>query len=94
MEANVPQAWAAGSVFQLLQAMLGLRADAPHHKLYIDPYLPAWLPDITLRRLQVGNAKIDLHFWREGEITRWEAMPHGEVTIEAQPWQPWVTTQT
>ena len=30
--ANVPQAWAAGSVFHLLQAILGLDADA-HKKL-------------------------------------------------------------
>jgi glycogen debranching enzyme len=41
-EANVPQAWAAASVFQLLQAMLGLQADAPNHTLYVDPYLPEW----------------------------------------------------
>jgi len=33
--ANVPQAWAAGSVFSLMQAMLGFLPDAPHDKLYI-----------------------------------------------------------
>lgn len=27
--ANVPQAWAAGTVFHLLQELLGLQADAP-----------------------------------------------------------------
>jgi glycogen debranching enzyme len=27
--ANIPQAWAAGSVFQLVQTILSLRADAP-----------------------------------------------------------------
>ena len=46
--ANVPQAWAAGSPFMLLQAMLGLQQDAPRGKLYLDPALPDWLPDITL----------------------------------------------
>ena len=35
--ANVPQAWAAGSVFALLQAMLGIQPDAPRGKLYVDP---------------------------------------------------------
>ena len=35
--ANVPQAWAAGSVFALIQAMLGFRPDAPRGKLYLDP---------------------------------------------------------
>jgi glycogen debranching enzyme len=27
--ANIPQAWAVGSIFQLVQTILGLRADAP-----------------------------------------------------------------
>jgi len=35
LEANVPQAWAA--VFQLLQSILGLSADAPQGYLYVDP---------------------------------------------------------
>jgi glycogen debranching enzyme len=32
--ANVPQAWAAGSAFAFLQAILGLQPDAPRRKLY------------------------------------------------------------
>lgn len=42
--------------------MLGLQADAPNHHLYVDPYLPEWLPDLTLRRLEIGNARVDLRF--------------------------------
>jgi glycogen debranching enzyme len=64
--ANVPQAWAAGSVFHLLRAILGLHADAPNGRLYVDPALPAWLPELTLRGLAVGKAKVDLRFWLEG----------------------------
>lgn len=63
--ANVPQAWAAGSIFMLLQAILGLTPDAPHDKLYVDPCLPDWLPDITIRDLRVGGGKLDIRFWRE-----------------------------
>ena len=37
-----------GSVFMLTQAMLGFFPDAPRDKLYIDPWLPNWLPDITV----------------------------------------------
>src|ERR1700737_3614965 len=40
-QANVPQAWAAGSVFHLLQAMLGVRADAPRGGLSADPDPPS-----------------------------------------------------
>ena len=72
--ANVPQAWAAGSVFHLLRAMLGLDADAQRKQLIIDPVLPKWLPDITSRNLRVGKAVVDLRFWREGERTRYDVL--------------------
>ncbi len=87
-QANVPQAWAAGSVFHLLQAILGLQADAPNQRLYVDPNLPEWLPDITLHQVAVGNASVDLKFWREGEHTRWDAsVLAGNLDIREQPWQ-------
>src|SRR5262249_43939904 len=53
LAANVPQAWAAGSVFDLLRAILGLRADAQNRLLMVDPHLPHWLPDVTLVGLRV-----------------------------------------
>jgi glycogen debranching enzyme len=84
--ANVPQAWAAGSVFHLLRAILGLDADAKSKKLYVDPALPRWLPDITLRKLGVGKASVDIRFWREGETTRHELLAaEGEISVEYRP---------
>jgi glycogen debranching enzyme len=68
--ANVPQAWAAGSVFSLMQAMLGFLPDAAHGKLYIDPLLPRWLPDLTVFDLRVGKHVFDISFWRDGEDTK------------------------
>ena len=90
--ANVPQAWAAGSVFHLIQAILGLHADAPNRCLYVNPILPHWLPDITLRGLAVGKDKVDLHFWREGEDSRCEvAGQEGDnIKVEERAWLPWV----
>ena len=38
--ANVPQAWAAGSCFAMLQMIIGFQPDAPAGKLYIDPPCP------------------------------------------------------
>jgi glycogen debranching enzyme len=88
--ANVPQAWAAGSVFHLLQAILGLQADAPNGRLHVDPLLPHWLPDLTLRGLQIGAATIDLRFWRDGDHTRWDAKAvTGQVEVEQRPWHSW-----
>jgi glycogen debranching enzyme len=65
--ANVPQAWAAGAVFQLLQAMLGLRMDLPNRTLSVDPSLPEWLPRLELRGLQFGRDRLTLRAWREGD---------------------------
>jgi glycogen debranching enzyme len=67
--ANVPQAWAAGTPFMLLQAMLGIQQDAPRGKLYVDPSLPDWLPDVTLTDLRLGRRRFDIRFWRDGKGT-------------------------
>jgi len=72
--ANAPQAWAAGSIFHCIQAILGLGADAPNGRLLVAPELPHWLPDIVLHGLKVGGARVDLRFWREGERSRWEVL--------------------
>ena len=86
--ANVPQAWAAGSVFHLLQAILGIQADAPRERLYVDPQLPRWLPDVTLHGVAIGNARVDLRFRRVGEESEWDAtVRKGRVDVQRQPWR-------
>jgi hypothetical protein len=72
--ANVPQAWAAGTPFVLLQTMLGIQPDAPHERLYIDPALPDWMQDVTLIDLRLGRKTMDLRFWRDGEQTKFEVL--------------------
>jgi len=72
--ANVPQAWAAGSAFALLVATLGLIPDAACHTVFIDPALPKWLPDVTLRNLSVGAENFSIRFWRDGDATRHEVL--------------------
>jgi hypothetical protein len=83
--ANVPQAWAAGSCFSLLAALLGLQPDAPNGKLYIDPFLPDWMPDIVLHGLRIGKRQVDLSFWREGTESRWKVTMGDPSLIEARP---------
>jgi glycogen debranching enzyme len=59
--ACAPQAWAAGSVFLLLQACLGLTIDAPEAQVCFDyPLLPAFLKEVQIRGLKVGAASVDL----------------------------------
>ena len=62
--ANVPQAWAAGSVIHLITTLLGLEADAPNHRLLIRPCLPDWLGQVELRNLRVGSAALDVSLRR------------------------------
>ena len=78
----MPQAWAAGSAFMLTQAMLGFLPDAPRDKLYVDPSLPRWLPDLTVQDLRVGKHKLDIRFWREGEQTAFEVIKGDPKLVE------------
>jgi glycogen debranching enzyme len=59
--ACAPQAWSAGAVFLLVQACLGLEIDAMRSRIVLDrPILPPMLEQLTIRKLQVGTARIDL----------------------------------
>jgi glycogen debranching enzyme len=80
--ANVPQAWAAGSVFMLTQAMLGFAPDAPHNRLYVDPSLPAWLPDLKMHDLRIGKHMLDIRFWREGDRTEFDVIKGDPKLVE------------
>ncbi len=82
--ANVPQAWAAGSCFALLQALVGLQPDAPNGRLYVDPALPDWMPELTLRDLRLGRKTVDVRFWREGDDTLWDVVRGDASLIEAR----------
>lgn len=79
--ANVPQAWAAGSILLLARTILGLEANAPQKQLKVQPSLPNWLPDVQLTNLVVGKAKVSLRFWRQGTQTQWE-ITHKEGELE------------
>jgi cellobiose phosphorylase len=68
----------------LISSILGLVADAPNRRLQVQPVLPDWLPDLHLTHLKVGDATVDLHFWREDEQTRWEVVDRvGELAVVA-----------
>ena len=66
-----PQAWAAGSLYHLMSAALGLRPDARAGRLeLVRPALPKWLPSLRLLGLRVGAAAVDLEFSaQEGSIS-------------------------
>jgi glycogen debranching enzyme len=59
--ACAPQAWAAGSVFLLLRASLGLNVDAAQRRVILDrPALPPFMDEVELKGLRAGDASVDL----------------------------------
>jgi len=65
--ACLPQAWAAGSVFMLLQACLGLSIQGETAEVEIrDPALPIGIDRLSVDGLQIGDGAIDLTFERQG----------------------------
>jgi glycogen debranching enzyme len=85
--ANAPQAWAAGSCFHLVQAMLGFQPDAAAGRIYFDPALPDWLPDITLIDIHFLGRTAEVRFWREGEATRWEVVKGDKSRFAHRPYK-------
>jgi glycogen debranching enzyme len=56
-----PQAWAAGSVFLLLQTCLGLSVHAEQSSVYFtSPSLPHVFEGVHIKDLRVGNSYVDL----------------------------------
>lgn len=66
-----PQAWAAGTVFLLLQAILGLFPRVAHGQLYLNPVLPESISYIQVKNLQVGSGTLDLRVQRDGTHSHW-----------------------
>jgi glycogen debranching enzyme len=73
--ANVPQAWAAGSIFQLVRVMLGLEPDLPAGRLYVNPVLPPWCPELRMENIRVGDLRVSVEARQRGD-------GHCAVTVE------------
>jgi hypothetical protein len=66
--ACLPQAWAAGSGFMLLQACLGVDVDGWRGEILVDrPQLPLGVDQVALRGLAVGPHTVDVVFQRVGD---------------------------
>jgi glycogen debranching enzyme len=62
-----PQAWAAGAVYMLLAASLGLEIDGRRRQVRLkNPVLPSFLPELAINDLVVADASLDLALRRRG----------------------------
>jgi glycogen debranching enzyme len=80
-KANVPQAWAASAPILAVQVFLGLLPDVANGRCYVAPWLPAWLPSLELRGIEVGTSHLDLRIARSEAETRIEYATHAELEI-------------
>ena len=65
-----PQAWAAGTMFMVLQTILGLTPDAPNNILWVNnPTLPPWLNRVKLSNVRIGSSRLDITFTRQEGVT-------------------------
>ncbi|WP_231118151.1 amylo-alpha-1,6-glucosidase [Lysobacter silvisoli] len=66
--ACLPQAWAAGSPFMLLQACLGVEVDGEQRVVHVNrPKLPPGIDDVRVHGLVVGEERVDLVFKQFGD---------------------------
>ncbi len=66
--ACLPQAWAAGAIFMLLQACLGLKLDGWKREVTVDhPYLPIGIDSLRLDGVRLGDAYANLLFQHAGD---------------------------
>ncbi|WP_247887125.1 amylo-alpha-1,6-glucosidase [Azospirillum sp. SYSU D00513] len=81
--ACIPQAWAAATPFALLQAALGLRFQPREKRVQLErPSLPAFLDEVVLRNLRLGDASLDLLVRRHGDgVVVRPLARRGEVTV-------------
>jgi glycogen debranching enzyme len=68
--ACLPQAWAAGSPFMMLEACLGISIDAARHEVRVEePMLPEGIDWLEIGDLRVGKSTVTLTFRRvDGKV--------------------------
>jgi len=82
------QIWSAAMVVSpLLRGMFGLRADATKGTLTFEPHAPADWTSFGIRNVQVGSARLDLHYSKDAEGITLEVKAAGDASriIDFQP---------
>jgi glycogen debranching enzyme len=73
--ACAPQAWASAAPFTLLEASLGLKFKPFEREIQLcDPRLPAFLDEVIMRNLQLGQSRVDLRLRRHDETVSLETL--------------------
>jgi glycogen debranching enzyme len=81
-----PQAWAAASVFLLLQACLGISIDGNRKQVVLDaPHLPENITELWIKGLEVKGSRVDLLLERSTDVVRVHVLDNqGKVDVILQ----------
>jgi len=82
------QIWSAAMVVSpLLRGMFGLRADVTKGTVAFEPHTPADWTSFGIRNVQLGSARLDLHYSKDAEGIRLEVKATGDASriIDFQP---------
>jgi hypothetical protein len=76
-----------------MQALLGVFPYAPLNTLFLDPWLPEWLPEFNVENMMVGGARVSLRFTRDKDGRTDYAVTdlRGKLHVIRQP-SPWSLT--
>src|SRR3954467_6805753 len=81
--ACAPQAWASATPFSLLEAALGIEFDVARGEIRLrNPHLPAFLHEVILRDLRLGESSVDLRVSRHGDDVALEVLrTRGQIQV-------------
>lgn len=80
-----PQAWAAGSVFLVIQSLLGLQVDAAAGRVTMRPTLPKGVNFLQMKNLAIGGHRIDLEVRREDDLFKVDVTHAAPIAVIVEP---------
>ncbi len=86
-EQSSPQAWAAGTIPQLLTSALAIHPNGAKNELLVfKPSLPSALGDVTIKGYRVGKSSLDLQFSNIDGLTKMTVLSNpGNVKVNYVP---------
>ncbi len=61
-----PQAWACGSIYLIIQSLLGIDAGVINNRIYLKPILPDNIKKVEVKNLKIGDNRTDFTLTKEG----------------------------
>jgi len=60
-----PQAWACGSIYLIIQSLLGINADVINDRIYLKPIFPDKTNKVEIKNLKIGDNRADFTLIKE-----------------------------